>query len=197
MLDFYQNANVNDLHCVAYSYAPLDFAGIQSKHTTSTDQSATAWSPHNMFLFSDKTKVSSLYVEVPNIPLPNEEQVFSANSPDSPDSPVIKNNTHTLQRMRSELDPDKNMFGTVGEEKAIMHRIARDQVLLAFTTMAYEPKEDVCDFVEDLTLAGIRFVYCSPLGERETKGKLKILSSLLTCEVKSAKKHQTQFSKTL
>ncbi|KAG0019992.1 hypothetical protein BGZ80_004937 [Entomortierella chlamydospora] len=43
------------------------------------------------------------------------------------------------------------------------------QIFLGMTTLAHQPKTNVCDFIEDLGLAGIRFVYFSPASERESK----------------------------
>ncbi|KAF9179828.1 hypothetical protein BGZ50_006662 [Haplosporangium sp. Z 11] len=45
----------------------------------------------------------------------------------------------------------------------------KDQIFLGMTTLAHQPKTNVCDFIEDLGLAGIRFVYFSPSSERESK----------------------------
>ncbi|KAF9899771.1 hypothetical protein EC991_008337 [Linnemannia zychae] len=43
------------------------------------------------------------------------------------------------------------------------------QIFLGMATLAHQPKTNVCDFIEDLGLAGIRFVYFSPTSERESK----------------------------
>ncbi|KAI8597036.1 hypothetical protein EDD21DRAFT_229650 [Dissophora ornata] len=43
------------------------------------------------------------------------------------------------------------------------------QIFLGMATLAHQPKTNVCDFIEDLGLAGIRFVYFSPSSERESK----------------------------
>ncbi|KAG0348719.1 hypothetical protein BG004_004433 [Podila humilis] len=43
------------------------------------------------------------------------------------------------------------------------------QIFLGMVTLAHQPKTNVCDFIEDLGLAGIRFVYFSPASERESK----------------------------
>ncbi|OMJ16188.1 hypothetical protein AYI69_g7924 [Smittium culicis] len=41
------------------------------------------------------------------------------------------------------------------------NEIADDQLFLGLVTFCHNPKTDVCDFIEDLSLAGIRFVYFS------------------------------------
>ncbi|KAJ2783640.1 hypothetical protein GGI15_002508 [Coemansia interrupta] len=45
----------------------------------------------------------------------------------------------------------------------------RPMILLGLVTFAHEPKTDVCDVIEDLSIAGIRFVYFSPLSGRQSK----------------------------
>ena len=44
-----------------------------------------------------------------------------------------------------------------------------DITFLGVVTLAAIPKEDVADFVADLSSAGIRFAFFSPFGERESK----------------------------
>ncbi|KAI7832008.1 hypothetical protein BX661DRAFT_179644 [Kickxella alabastrina] len=43
------------------------------------------------------------------------------------------------------------------------------QILLGLVTFAYDPKTDVCDFIEDLSIAGIRFVHFSSASGRQAK----------------------------
>ncbi|OLY85450.1 hypothetical protein AYI68_g354 [Smittium mucronatum] len=46
-------------------------------------------------------------------------------------------------------------------QKKILSEIVDDQIFLGLVTFCNNPKTDVCDFIEDLSLAGIRFVYFS------------------------------------
>ncbi|KAI9184596.1 hypothetical protein H9P43_003651 [Blastocladiella emersonii ATCC 22665] len=50
-----------------------------------------------------------------------------------------------------------------------VHGLTQNQIFLGLVAFAHEPKEDVCDAIEDIGLAGIRFVYFSPTNERQTK----------------------------
>ncbi|KAJ1974141.1 hypothetical protein H4R35_003757 [Dimargaris xerosporica] len=54
-------------------------------------------------------------------------------------------------------------------EQAGYKSLIRNQVFLGLTTLCPVPKSDVCDVIEDLGLAGIRFVYFSQARERESK----------------------------
>ncbi|KAI9217168.1 hypothetical protein BC828DRAFT_408757, partial [Blastocladiella britannica] len=47
--------------------------------------------------------------------------------------------------------------------------LLQTQILLGQVAFTLEPKEDVADAIEDVALAGIRFVYFSPSNERQTK----------------------------
>ncbi|KAJ2719721.1 hypothetical protein GGI07_005045 [Coemansia sp. Benny D115] len=63
------------------------------------------------------------------------------------------------------------------------------QVFLGLVTFAYEPKIDVCDFIEDLGLAGIRFVHFSAASGRQAKSfgeRLGLETDWNTCIVLSA-----------
>ncbi|KAF9924116.1 hypothetical protein FBU30_005856 [Linnemannia zychae] len=62
------------------------------------------------------------------------------------------------------LDPAPPVDSQQFIEEAI-----QGQIFLGMTTLAHQPKTNVCDFIEDLGLAGIRFVYFSPTSERESK----------------------------
>ena len=50
-----------------------------------------------------------------------------------------------------------------------INQMISNQSFLAITTVGYQPKTDVREFIEDLKLAGIRFVYFSQKGQRESK----------------------------
>ncbi|KAF9974039.1 hypothetical protein BGZ73_002685 [Actinomortierella ambigua] len=58
-------------------------------------------------------------------------------------------------------------FPTAAHEFA--EHVVQGQIFLGMVTLAHQPKTNVCDFIEDLGLAGIRFVYFSPSSERESK----------------------------
>ncbi|KAJ2748652.1 hypothetical protein GGI19_006022, partial [Coemansia pectinata] len=61
---------------------------------------------------------------------------------------------------------DLRQFAT---EQAFLRDAVTEQIFLGLVTFAYDPKVDVCDFVEDLSIAGIRFVYFSKAKGRQSK----------------------------
>ncbi|KAJ2438194.1 hypothetical protein GGF42_008375, partial [Coemansia sp. RSA 2424] len=64
-------------------------------------------------------------------------------------------------------DSLQRLFAT--EQAFLRDAVAAEQIFLGLVTFAYEPKVDVCDFVEDLSVAGIRFVYFSKAKGRQSK----------------------------
>ncbi|KAJ1819106.1 hypothetical protein LPJ60_003953 [Coemansia sp. RSA 2675] len=61
---------------------------------------------------------------------------------------------------------DLRQFAT---EQDFLRDAVTEQIFLGLVTFAYDPKVDVCDFVEDLSIAGIRFVYFSKAKGRQSK----------------------------
>ncbi|PIA18363.1 hypothetical protein COEREDRAFT_96064 [Coemansia reversa NRRL 1564] len=54
-------------------------------------------------------------------------------------------------------------------EQDFLRDAVTEQIFLGLATFSYEPKTDVCDFIEDLDVAGIRFVYFSRTKGRQSK----------------------------
>ncbi|KAJ1748713.1 hypothetical protein LPJ79_004304 [Coemansia sp. RSA 1821] len=74
-------------------------------------------------------------------------------------------------------------------EEAFLRDALSAQIFLGLVTFTYEPKTDVCDFIEDLDLAGIRFVHFSPANGRQSKSfaeRLGLETDWNTCILLSA-----------
>lgn len=68
-------------------------------------------------------------------------------------------------RRTSKLDqPDKFL-----DKNIVLSHLTRANTLLGVAAFQYEPKPNVVDFIEDLSLAGIRFCFFSGESERESK----------------------------
>ncbi|KAI9500663.1 hypothetical protein BX070DRAFT_237251 [Coemansia spiralis] len=67
------------------------------------------------------------------------------------------------------LDYNKESLCQLSEEEDLLRDAVTEQIFLGLATFAYEPKTDVCDFIEDLDIAGIRFVYFSRATGRQSK----------------------------
>ncbi|PVU96859.1 hypothetical protein BB559_002232 [Furculomyces boomerangus] len=60
----------------------------------------------------------------------------------------------------SDADYTSDELLSIPREK-LCSEVVDDQIFLGFATFCNIPKTDVCDFIEDLSIAGIRFVYFS------------------------------------
>jgi hypothetical protein len=149
--DFYQNAIVKDSQVIAYSYRPINVAN-RERLTFLNSQDLSV-------IRLDEASV------IPHTPL---DTLPSTSTSDQNQSPMIRYlslNKPSASEEDAEIDP------LLAEENPeVFYRSSvKDQVFLALSTMAHQPKNDVCDFIEDLSLAGIRFAYLSPGSEKESK----------------------------
>ncbi|KAI8899738.1 hypothetical protein BC833DRAFT_584440 [Globomyces pollinis-pini] len=84
-----------------------------------------------------------------------------------PVTPIDKKPTKRLNRNRqiSKIDSDT----TLPSDTELVEEITKGQTFLCASSFIYPPKPNMVDFIEDLALAGIRFVYFSSAPERESK----------------------------
>ncbi|KAG0271926.1 hypothetical protein BGZ95_000209 [Linnemannia exigua] len=110
-----------------------------------------------------------------------EEERYVASAEDQ-GAGTSKVDTGPLQRWRKLRDMDMAQAEAEEDEdeedlapapptdsQEFIEEAIQGQIFLGMTTLAHQPKTNVCDFIEDLGLAGIRFVYFSPTSERESK----------------------------
>jgi hypothetical protein len=72
-----------------------------------------------------------------------------------------------------ELKPPPASSSSVSSSETLQideNFVLKGQTFLCMASFYYQPKANVIDFIEDLGLAGIRFVYFSSSKERESKG---------------------------
>ncbi|KAJ9048773.1 hypothetical protein DSO57_1031404 [Entomophthora muscae] len=148
--DFYQNAVLNDMQCVAYAYRPIAVKDDQPLNFLEdfTSSSVKLRIPR----IDDATPPASLEaeLEIAEESKPRRRRVFQRATPD-------------------EVEPEVDAFVAEDDPESFFWDHIQSQVFLAMSTSAHQPKHDVCDVIEDLKLAGIRFVYFSPKGERRSK----------------------------
>ncbi|CAG8560568.1 4100_t:CDS:10 [Acaulospora morrowiae] len=150
--DFYENAIVNDMQCVAYAYRPI---GVENG---------------NKIPFLNTTKIESegIYIVLPSPP--EIELVTKTEDEDLSISQLVRLhrlNDGMLDANLHDFVFDQNV--TLNDEESFYQDVIQGQIFLAMATLCHQPKPDVCNFIEDLRLAGIRFVYFSPTAERESK----------------------------
>ncbi|KAJ2715759.1 hypothetical protein H4R19_001022 [Coemansia spiralis] len=68
-----------------------------------------------------------------------------------------------------EVDYSRDTLALFPTEEEFLRDVVTEQIFLGMVTFTYEPKTDVCDFIEDLDIAGIRFVFFSRSKGRQSK----------------------------
>ncbi|KAJ3189439.1 hypothetical protein HDU85_003069 [Gaertneriomyces sp. JEL0708] len=148
MLDFYQNSIISDTEIVAYSYRPLPNA--QS-------------SP---LLQKGRSKQEAIYIE-----LDVHDSLLRADSIEDI-TPALANDTSRSWRA-AKASKRRNVTTSANElqvsEKLAYAQMLKNQTFLSMASLAFQPKPNIINFIEDVGLAGIRFVYFSSAPERESK----------------------------
>ncbi|CAG8755707.1 20063_t:CDS:10, partial [Dentiscutata erythropus] len=154
--DFYANAIVNDMQCIAYSYRPIN---VENGNVIP-------------FLTSTASDCSSIYIVLPDSP--EVDKIEMQEGSDDEDLSISQSirlhrlNNGMLEANLHDFAFDQNNT-TPQEEESFYQDVIQGQIFLAMATLCHQPKADVCNFIEDLKGAGIRFVYFSPTAERESK----------------------------
>ncbi|KAF0467800.1 calcium ATPase [Gigaspora margarita] len=179
--DFYQNAIINDMQCIAYAYRPINVVNgnkIPFLNPTSSDSGDT-------------------YIVLPSPP--EAEFITDPEDDDLSRSQLIR--LHRLKHGLLEANLHDFSFDqdnvTSQDIDSFYQEVIQGQIFLAMATLCHQPKPDVCNFIEDLRLAGIRFVYFSPTGERESKAyaeRLGLETDWNTCILLSSPGDENSFA---
>ncbi|KAJ3082962.1 hypothetical protein HDU99_001060 [Rhizoclosmatium hyalinum] len=143
IFEFYQNAVYNDMQVIAYSYRPIPSSNTAQTLTTKT----------------------AAYVERnASFDLPKNNEEDEQLRSEMAGSVRWKNKS---SRIASIIDSP--LYADSLEPDAYLREVLRCQTFLGMAALCYEPKQDISNVIEDLKLAGIRFVYFSEAPERESK----------------------------
>lgn len=167
--DFAQNAIISDLQVVAYSYRPVQhpILGKKIRGLSRSDAYYISLPPPQ--------------IDLTHAPLPLTESpiVSLASSPNSPQTRASLStpqlNTRNKKRLHKDRLVSKLDTATIDVQlqsasaSEICKELTKGQTFLCAASFVYPPKPNTVDFVEDLALAGIRFVYFSSAPERESK----------------------------
>ncbi|KAI9276049.1 hypothetical protein BY458DRAFT_454486 [Sporodiniella umbellata] len=171
--DFFQNAMVHDMQCIAYAYRPINTVnGDRIPFLNPTD---------------DKEQdPGCAFVVLPFKPLDSSDSNDSHSSDSSSSSGSNKKKHKRVLGKVKESDSSSSSLGSSEsdtsdysfeedepvdeqEEAAFYKEAVKGQIFLGMAALCHQPKQNVVDFIEDLGLAGIRFVYFSATAERESK----------------------------
>eukprot|EP00842_Homolaphlyctis_polyrhiza_P000785 jgi/Hompol1/1707/HPOL_005693-RA len=174
--DFYQNAVINDLQVVAYAYRPI--------YTPVSVLTSTTTSLAPVYLEMHDTSVATHSVtDSPSIE--NMHEVGNKSSTTTPTATEITDdqsqhhqqqqaNGSSRVRPRAKREHILSKIDQLEQNEAIgdqefFAEAIKGQTFLAMASVTFAPKPNVVDIIEDLGLAGIRFVYFSSAPERESK----------------------------
>ncbi|KAJ3314149.1 hypothetical protein HDV04_000872 [Boothiomyces sp. JEL0838] len=155
IFEFQQNAIINDLQVVAYSYRPI--------------QNSSHWN-HIKTMNPNEVYYLSLAATIPETGhILDKETVESPSRMSQPQAP-----DNSVQKLRKRLDRERALSLVDNDATELLEQdfcieITKGQTFLCAASFIYPPRPNVIDFVEDLALAGIRFVYFSFAPERESK----------------------------
>ncbi|KAI8848357.1 hypothetical protein BC829DRAFT_217530 [Chytridium lagenaria] len=145
IMEFFQGAMLADMNVVSFGYRPLGPFGLVGECLARTRfQDTVIAGPVSGFLGNMKASTNEL---------------FAKQSTD-PDEFDIRS------RLLSEIDGSEPVFASTGLNCT---ELLKGQTFIGMASLFYQPKPNVTDFIEDLSLAGIRFVYFSSAPERESK----------------------------
>nr|CCA15816.1 conserved hypothetical protein [Albugo laibachii Nc14] len=171
ILEMYHQWRVEDLDCVALTYAPVSqkLNPVFREYLTSNDHSDGKYQMLPAVYLVEDTLAgdvgsgNSLKLDT------KTEEV--ATSPEHSLASELKNqwnfrpgSTGSRQPSTgSELKPHQE------QQAKLLWDIQEDQIFLGMIASGVQPKACIPDFVEDLTASGIRFVYFSPRNMRRSK----------------------------
>ncbi|KAI8842809.1 hypothetical protein BJ741DRAFT_528519, partial [Chytriomyces cf. hyalinus JEL632] len=151
IFEFYQNAVHSDMQVIAYSYRPV------------ADAVARRLSSHS-YIFNAPLHPSAIKNETPII----SEKA----STDATEVPTLRRRKPQRSNMTASVIDSpvftENMLESTTETTYI-REVLKCQTFLGLAALFYEPKPNISNVIEDLKLAGIRFVYFSEAPERESK----------------------------
>ncbi|KAI9484564.1 hypothetical protein BDB00DRAFT_854740 [Zychaea mexicana] len=197
--DFFQNAMVHDMQCIAYAYRPINtthghripflnpivedaeepgcaFVVLPfkppSSDSSSTASSSSSSSSSQNSVNETAPQTGSPSLSFTGIPL-SIESGAEAEPSSLPKKHRRRSSKTTAESSGSESTSDYSFEEDEPvdeqEEEMFYKEVVKGQIFLGMTAMCHQPKQNVVDFIEDLGLAGIRFVNFSPTAERESK----------------------------
>lgn len=160
--DYYETCVENDMQVVAFSYRPIR----PGNHMRTLEM-------------KDKDELP-IYIEMPYVrpkdPNPPTADLLGFGKSEGeqelnirPTDDRLKPPTENKDNEES-FDSDYRRRLSSDEGKKFFEEVIKGQTFLGMAVLStHHPKPNVSDFIEDVRLAGIRFVYFSPSPERETK----------------------------
>ncbi|OZJ02713.1 hypothetical protein BZG36_03847 [Bifiguratus adelaidae] len=177
---FYHNAIINDMQCVGYAYRPINV--VDHGHIPFLHQENSLPADTGYALIALPSAAGLDRIEATNADSHSYRGSLSGSENGSQTLGRTLSNASgagSLERTWKQFDQQRvkarvNEFAfqeisSKEDEAQFFKDVIKGQIFLGMATLCHQPKLNVTDFIEDLGLAGIRFVYFSPTGERESK----------------------------
>ncbi|KAJ2161097.1 hypothetical protein GGF46_001768 [Coemansia sp. RSA 552] len=190
----YLNALQQDLQCLAFAYRPLAIDGADTWPVwpqPKPDSARSASRGVYVDLWLDLEALPSPLSPESSASSSSANSISSTSSGSTPEpSTMVNLPEHLTEAVRHaqlsakakflQAEPiDSDSYATADythgslaqftSEEEFLRDAVTEQIFLGLVTFTYEPKTDVCDFIEDLDLAGIRFVHFSRTNGRQSK----------------------------
>jgi hypothetical protein len=156
--DYYQTCIENDMQVVAFSYRPIR----PGNHMKTLEM-------------KDRDELP-IYIEIPFVKPKDQPPLLDTFFGGDVDPAVHSRGKGNRLKVSADENPesfdsDYRRRLSSEEGKRFFEEVVKGQTFLGMAVLStHHPKPNVGDFIEDVRLAGIRFVYFSPSPERETKG---------------------------
>ncbi|EGF79461.1 hypothetical protein BATDEDRAFT_25815 [Batrachochytrium dendrobatidis JAM81] len=174
--EFYQNAIISDLQVVAFAYRPIHYPSkALSQGTSPTTPIYLELSEADSYLNQDiphlqDFSASSNIDDTAAIKSIQEANDLDINkSLEAVSNPLFSRTCKRKARDRTISKIDASAENEVIDGDEFYQEAIKGQTFLAMASVEFTAKPNVVDVIEDLGLAGIRFVYFSSAPERESK----------------------------
>jgi hypothetical protein len=158
ILEFANNAIISDLQVMGFAYRP-----IQNPEVIEMVKKLKREQPYKVVL--DDRNVETVTFKVEN----DHDQIFQSPVEMEKDfDPNRVSRTKLRSKVGNRLDSLVDTANRLTAEEMCIE-VTKSQTFLCACSFVHPPKPNMVDFVEDLGLAGIRFVYFSSAPERESK----------------------------
>ncbi|KAF1803269.1 hypothetical protein FB192DRAFT_1075853 [Mucor lusitanicus] len=190
--DFFQNALVHDMQCIAYAYRPINtvndgripflnpsddededpgcaFVVLPYKPPSSDSSDSSSESSSESSLHHSNGKQPANIENAPKSRRTSKGTTASISRSTTASTTNSSGSSESSETGSSDYSFEEDEPVDEQEEATFYKEVVKGQIFLGMTAMCHQPKQNVVDFIEDLGLAGIRFVYFSTTAERESK----------------------------
>ncbi|KAI8873633.1 hypothetical protein GQ42DRAFT_152597 [Ramicandelaber brevisporus] len=169
-MDLHFSSQLHDMQCIAFAYRPIVIQPSSHQSTSSPGISRLDYVElsHSSIQTTTDNDASPDAI-IPATPVPVVETQSTANISLGEQAAIIRRHLRNSSQNTPQHPLAESASVPLSENGEISAAALSNQIFLGMAAVCHQPQVDVVDFIEDLGLAGIRFVYFSPGSEKETK----------------------------